>query len=90
MNTGVIPRVDPIAQYRIQDVNVNSFFAIGRFESKGRILDYQLHLMLLAQERGKLPQTIYVPAGDGHHLSKAVEARTMIDLLEVTYTAIEA
>lgn len=47
MNTGVIPRVDPIAQYRIQDVTVNSFFAIGRFESKGHILDYQLHLMLL-------------------------------------------
>lgn len=47
-------------------------------------------LDLLAQERGKLSQTIHVPAGDGHHLSKAVEARTMIDLLEVTYTAIDA
>lgn len=47
-------------------------------------------LELLAQERRKLSQTIHVPAGDGHHLSKAVEARTMIDLLEVTYTAIDA
>jgi len=47
-------------------------------------------LHLLQEEREHLPQSIHVPAGDGHHLSKAVEARTMIDLLEITYMAIEA
>ena len=45
---------------------------------------------LLKQEREHLAEHIYVPEGDGHHLSKAVEARTMIDLLISTYMAIDA
>ena len=45
-------------------------------------------LRILREERENLPNTIHVPEGDGHHLSKAVEARTMIDLLEITYLAI--
>ncbi len=47
-------------------------------------------LQLLKEERENLSRNIYVPEGDGHHLSKAVEARTMIDLLEITYMAIDA
>lgn len=42
-------------------------------------------LECLKDMRNQLETTIYVPEGDGHHLSKAVEARTMIDMLEIMY-----
>lgn len=48
LNTGVIPRVDPLTNWVVQeDANTNSFFAIGRYETEGHILVYQLHFMLL-------------------------------------------
>lgn len=47
-------------------------------------------LDMLREERENLPKRIHAPKGDGHYLSKAVEARMMIDLLEETYMAIDA
>lgn len=37
--------------------------------------------------RADMENIIHVPAGDGHHLAKAVEARTMIDILEIMFMA---
>jgi succinate dehydrogenase/fumarate reductase flavoprotein subunit len=53
-------------------------------ESLHRILD------ILKQEREELPNNIYVPKGDGHYLAKAIEARTMIDMLEIIFLANDA
>lgn len=54
--------------------------------------EQSIHAMLeiLKEERENLSKNIYVLEGDGHYLSKAVEARTTIDLLEVMFTAFDA
>lgn len=39
----------------------------------------------LAEIRKDFENRIYVPEGDGHHLFKAIEARRMIDMLEIMY-----
>lgn len=46
-------------------------------------------LRILDEERKNLASYIYVPEGDGHHLARAIEARAMIDQLEVLYTAFD-
>lgn len=50
-------------------------------ESIHAVLDELRHM------RAELPQLIRVPEGDGHHLAKVVEARTMIDILEIMFMA---
>lgn len=40
--------------------------------------------------RTNLGKTMRVPEGDGHHLFKAVEARTMLDMLEIMFMAYDA
>jgi len=47
VNVGLIPRIDPLTQFVIQPVSVNSFFAIGRYQVNGHLLTYQLHIMLM-------------------------------------------
>ena len=51
-----------------------------------------IHAVLdeLRQSRPQLSELIRVPEGDGHHLAKAVEARVMIDMLEIMFMAYDA
>lgn len=44
----------------------------------------------LADLRAHFSEMICVPKGDGHHLFKAVEARRMIDMLEIMYITYQA
>lgn len=44
----------------------------------------------LANVREHLEETIHVPEGDGHHLYKAIEARRMVDMLEIMYMTYQA
>ena len=56
MNTGIIPQVDVLNQYVEQNVAINSYFAIGRFEVEEHILDYQIHIMMM--NRPNIPKVI--------------------------------
>lgn len=47
INVGLVPRIDPMTQFVVQPVSVNSYFAIGRYMIDEHLLTYQLHIMLM-------------------------------------------
>lgn len=47
INTGVMPSVNPEEDFFVRDVAVNSWFAVGHFESNGEKLNYLFHLMIM-------------------------------------------
>lgn len=47
INTGAFPAVNPINDFFVRDVSINSWFAIGHFECEGHTLNYLFHLMTM-------------------------------------------